>query len=99
MSLSSQPIYELSPIGKGKASQKTGVVIPAPVFEEEIDLFVCEYAHIREEDIAPYMPKFKTKAVYFNHIPNEQKLAEVQAMNGKYPYQVCAPRDGDMVEI
>ena len=73
--------------------------IPAPVFEEEIDLFICEYAHIREEDIAPYMPKFKTKAVYFNHIPNEQKLAEVQAMNEKYPYLVYAPKDGDVVEI
>lgn len=73
--------------------------IPTPVFEEEIDLFVCEYAHIREEDLAPYMPKFRTKAVYFNHIPTEQKLAEVKLMNGKYPYPVYAPNDGDSVEI
>lgn len=73
--------------------------IPAIALEEEIDLFVCEYAHIRPEYFAPYLPRIKAKRVYFNHIPTAEKLEEVAAMNGKYAFEAYAPMDGDVVEI
>lgn len=73
--------------------------IPAPAFDGNVDLFVCEYAHIRGEDIAPYLPRITAKTVCFNHIPTAEKFAEVEAMNGKYAFRACAPRDGDVFEI
>ena len=73
--------------------------IPSVAFEEEIDLFVCEYAHLHFEHLEPYLKRLRAKAVYFNHIPNEKKLAEVRDMSGRYPFRVFAPSDGDVVEL
>ena len=71
--------------------------LPAIVFEEEVELFVCEYAHFKQEHILPYLPKIKAKAVYFNHIPTEEKLLEVREMEGKYAFRAYAPNDNDEV--
>lgn len=73
--------------------------IPQIVFEEEIELFVCEFAHIRPEYLMPYLPKIRAKRVCFNHTTSEEKIEMVREMNGKYTFEAHVPSDGDVVEM
>ena len=73
--------------------------IPAIAFEEEIDLMVCEFAHIKPEFLAPYLPKIRAKQVLFNHCTSAERIALVEEMNGKYAFAARVPSDGDEIVL
>lgn len=74
--------------------------IPAPVFEDSIDLFVCEMAHLGEEHILPYLEKCRAKRVMFNHY-QKRKEADIERLSakGRFPFPVSAALDGEVVEL
>ncbi len=71
--------------------------IPQIAFEEELDLMVCEFAHIKPEFLEPYLPAIKAKRVFFNHCTSPARIAMVEAMNGKYAFTANVPNDGDEI--
>ena len=73
--------------------------IPRIAFEEEIDLMVCEFAHIKAEFMEPYLPQIRAKRVFFNHVTSPERIALVDAMNGKYAFAASVPHDGEVVVL
>ncbi len=72
--------------------------VPA-VTEEELDGFVCEMAHQSPADYLPYLPKWRAKKVFFNHVFPLEKYSAIEAMKGKYPFEILTPNDGDSFDI
>ena len=73
--------------------------IPKIAFEEPIDLMVCEFAHIKPEFIEPYLPRIRAKRVFFNHATPPERIAYVDAMNGKYGFAASVPNDGESIVL
>jgi glyoxylase-like metal-dependent hydrolase (beta-lactamase superfamily II) len=73
--------------------------VPSLISEEELDLFVCEMAHFKIADIAPYLEKCKTKKLLFNHVGYTESFESINALDGKYPYHVGLALDGDTIEL
>ena len=69
------------------------------VTEEEIDLFVCEMAHFTAEQISPYLEKCRAKRLAFTHVYPLDKYNDIEAMKGKYCFDIFTPNDGDVMEI
>ena len=72
---------------------------PKIALEEDVDLLVCEMAHFKIADIAPYLEKCKTKKLLFNHVGYTESFESLKALDGKYPYPVGLALDGDTVEL
>lgn len=64
------------------------------VIAEEIDAFVCELAHFTMDELAPYLEKCNAKKVFFIHAKPE-RYADIEAIKGKYAFDVIAPNDLD----
>lgn len=72
---------------------------PVEIISEPIDLFVCEFAHFRISHLEPYLPKIKARAVAFNHVYPLTSYDDIEAMRGKYSFEVYAPTDMSVIEI
>jgi hypothetical protein len=72
---------------------------PAIALRESVDALVCEMAHFNMEHVAPYLERCTAKAVYFSHVFPLSNCDDIQAANGKYPFPIYAPNDGDEVEL
>ena len=73
---------------------------PTLVENGNLDLFVCEMAHLAEEHILPYLEKCTAKRVMFNHY-QKRKEADIErlAAPGRFPFSVSAAQDGEIVEL
>ena len=72
---------------------------PTVVNEVETDLFVCEMAHFNADQIEPYLEKCRAKTVAFTHVYPIGKYNDIDAMKGRYPFEIITPNDGDAIEI
>ena len=72
---------------------------PLDIVTEPIDLFVCEFAHFRIAHLEPYLSKIKARAVAFNHVYLLSSYDDIEAMRGKYSFEVYAPSDMTVIEI
>ena len=72
---------------------------PKIALEEDVDLLVCEIAHFKIADIAPYLEKCKTQKLLFNHVGYTESFESLKALDGKYPYPVGLALDGDTIEL
>ena len=53
--------------------------IPHVVYEEDVDLFVLEFAHYSLSELKPHLEGMKVKNIVFNHISRfEEKLPEIK---------------------
>ena len=68
------------------------------LIREEIDGFVCELAHFTVEELSPYLEQCRAKRVFFIHA-KPQRYADIEAIKGKYGFEVITPNDGDAFEI
>ena len=69
------------------------------VVNEEIDGFVCEMAHFGMADLSPYLDNIGAKRVIFTHVFPLNKYDDIEAIKGKYGFDVLTPCDGDILEI
>ena len=64
------------------------------VINENLDGFVCELAHFTMEELTPYLEACKAKRLFFIHA-KPKRYADIEAIKGKYPFEVNAPDDLD----
>ncbi|MBQ8408623.1 MAG: ribonuclease Z [Clostridia bacterium] len=69
------------------------------IIKEEIDGFVCEMAHFGMTELAPYLEDCRAKRVIFSHVFPVAKYGDIEAIKGKYAFEVLTPADGDVMEI
>ena len=69
------------------------------IINEELDGFVCELAHFGLEKLKPYLEKCRVKRLYFTHVYPLSKYDEINALKGRYPFEIFSPDDGDIFEI
>ncbi len=67
--------------------------------EDEIDMFVCEMAHFKMSDIAPYLERCRAARVVFTHVNSDEKFDCIRSIVGKYPFEVIIAEDGTRIEI
>lgn len=73
---------------------------PQVALEERMDLILCEGAHFPVEALEPYMKKVDTEYFAVTHIfPVEEKVAQLRAVEEKYPFHLLIPKDGDVLEL
>ncbi len=80
------------------SNQLRGHDIPA-LIREEIDAFVCEMAHFGVAHITPYLADCRAERVFFTHVFPLDKYGEIEALKGKYPFEILTPADGDGYDI
>ena len=102
------PTYALSVEAEGKRVIFTGDLhgndaadFPKSAKEEPSDLIVCEAAHFEIETILPIAAACPAKRVWFNHIYRhyDHALAVIREADGRYPMEIHAAADGDVLEI
>lgn len=71
--------------------------VPAIIFQQEVDLFVCEMAHFGPEELAPYLASCKAKEVWINHIWPLDKIRRLHAAKAAYPFPIHIAEDGDVI--
>lgn len=73
---------------------------PCVAFERELDLIVCEYAHVLAEHLDPCIERCLAKQICFNHYAGwrREELAAVTS-DPKYKIPLRAMRDGDEIEL
>jgi ribonuclease BN (tRNA processing enzyme) len=64
-----------------------------------IDLFVCELAHFTIADIGDRLSSIGAKRVAFNHVYPLEKYDELEALKGKFPFEILTPSDMEEIEI
>jgi len=69
------------------------------VIKDEIDGFICEMAHFGMNELAPYLADCRAKRVIFSHVYPVAKYSDIEAIKGKYGFEVLAPEDGDVLVI
>lgn len=72
---------------------------PAYVLENDVDLLVCEMAHFGVEHIEEYLKRCRAGQVLFNHVFPLDKLAQIEALDGRYGYPIHTVNDGDEIEL
>ncbi len=72
--------------------------VPA-VIREPIDAFVCEMAHFGLDHLKPYLADCRAARVVFTHVFPLEKYADIEGIRGTYPFEICTPNDGDVLEI
>ena len=71
-------------------------VLPTAV---PVDLFVLELAHFGIEHIEAHLPRVLTKRLAFNHVSPIVKYEQIEALKGKYRYDILTPKDLEKIEI
>ena len=77
----------------------TGEDFPALPTMLPVDMFVLELAHFGVEHIENLLPGVLCKKLAFNHVSPLKKYEEIEALKGKYRYEILTPSDMDSVEI
>ena len=72
---------------------------PQVALEEPTDLILSEGAHFPLEVLETYMARVNTKAFAVTHIFPFDKFDKLKELEGKYPFQLLVPADGDTIEI
>ena len=67
--------------------------------DEELDGFVCELSHFGMEHLTPYLGSCRAKRIFFTHVYPLSKYDDIEAIKGKYSFEVFSPKDGDIFEI
>ncbi len=68
---------------------------PSYALENDVDLMVCEMAHFGVEHVTPYLERCRAKTLLFNHVFPLRKLAEINALNGRFGYPIRTVDDGE----
>ncbi len=73
---------------------------PTYVCEEPTDLFICEMAHIGEEEVLPYLEQCRAGRVIFNHY-QQKKEEHIERLSapGRFPFPVAMAHDGESVTV
>lgn len=66
---------------------------------ERCDLLICELAHFSVEELTPYLKKTKSERVAFTHVSPLTKYEEIEALRGKYSFDVLTPSDKDVLTL
>ena len=72
---------------------------PAYVLNNEVDLMVCEMAHFTVDEVMPYLEKCRANQVLFNHVFPLDKLAQIDALDGRLGYPIHTVNDNDEIEL
>ena len=64
-----------------------------------IDLLVLELAHFGIDHIKPHLSGVLTKKLAFNHVSPIAKYEELEALKGRYRYEILTPKDLESVVI
>ena len=72
---------------------------PAYVLNNEVDLMVCEMAHFTVDEVMPYLEKCRANQVLFNHVFPLDKLAQIDALDGRFGYPIHTVNDNDEIEL
>ena len=75
------------------------VDFPAPAFEEELDLILCELAHFSADDCIPVFDKPKAKRILHTHISPRWHESLARQLAAKHPYAYGAAFDGLELEL
>ncbi len=70
------------------------VDFPAPAFELECDLILCELAHFSADDCIPVFDRTKAKKILHTHISPRWHESLARQMVVKHPYEYGAVQDG-----
>ncbi len=73
--------------------------IPRIVFDEGVDVFVCELAHFSLGELRPYLDIAKVGKLVFTHVYPIEKYEEIEGIKGSYPYEILTPDDGFEMKI
>ena len=63
------------------------------------DLFVLELAHFGISEIESYLGSVLTRRLAFNHVSPIAKYEQIEALKGKYKYEILTPSDMDTLGI
>ena len=66
---------------------------------EECDLLVSELAHFSVKELETYLQKVGARAVAFSHVYPLTKYEEIEALRGKYSFDVLTPSDKDILTL
>ena len=69
------------------------------IITEELDGFVCEMAHFKMHDLAPYLEKCRAKKVFFNHVFPLSNYDDIENAKGNYPFEIICPHDSFVTEF
>lgn len=105
MAHSNRPAYSYLLEAEGKRVIFTGDLsqwlaredFPALALEEETDLVICEMAHFGVKEIRPYLEHCKAKEMVFNHVFPLEKLEQIEALNGQFPFHIRTAADNDEI--
>ena len=69
------------------------------IIKENIDGFICEMAHFGVSELAPYLADCRADKVIFSHVYPLSKYDDIEAIKGKYDFEILTPCDGDVLVI
>lgn len=72
---------------------------PEIAFRQHFELILSECAHFSVEKLAVCMDRVDADYFAVSHIFPMTKIAELEALREKYPFQLLIPDDGDELEI
>lgn len=72
---------------------------PKIALEEEVDLVICEMAHFGVDKVSPFLDRCKTKELWFNHVGYFSTFEEIEALNGKFKFNIKLAHDGDEIVL
>ncbi len=103
---SPRPSYSFLLEGEGKRILLTGDLcgdasdFPSVIYEQELDLVICEMAHFGEDEITPIMEKALAKRWMFNHYqPRKEAHIERLSVPDRFPFPVAAAHDGEEMRV
>jgi glyoxylase-like metal-dependent hydrolase (beta-lactamase superfamily II) len=93
--------------GEGKRLLYTGDLsgglakgdFPQVALESRFDLILTECAHFSVAALEAYMPKVDTHYFAVSHIWPPEKFGQLEALRGKYPFELLIPNDGDELQL
>lgn len=72
---------------------------PATAMESHYDLILTECAHFPVEILEKYMARVDADIFAVSHIFPMEKIGQLKALEGKYPFRLLVPSDGDEITI
>lgn len=72
---------------------------PAVAMKNHYDLILTECAHFPVATLESYMARVDTEVFAVSHVFPLEKYEQMKALEGKYPFRLWLPNDGDEMEI
>lgn len=63
------------------------------------DLIISEMAHFGVDEVLPFLERCQAREVAFNHVFPLDKLAQIEALNGRFGYPIRTLADGDEIVL